>query len=93
MKKCPFILCWLVTSQERFVVFEEIQKSAGMETRPTSSGYVGRVSIPAALGLMDSPNATESLWRALESLRIPDLYEDLLCCSLACIVYLSVGLP
>ena len=47
-------------------VFEAIQKSAGMETRPTSFGYVRRVSIPAALGLMESPNAAERLWRPLE---------------------------
>ena len=55
--------------QEDIRVFEAIQKSAGMETRPTSSGFVGQVSIPAALGLMDSPNAKESLWWPLEGLR------------------------
>ena len=39
-----------------------------MENRATSSGYVGRVSIPAALGLMDSPNAAERLWWPLDGL-------------------------
>ena len=48
--------------------FEAIQKLAGMETRPTSSGYVGRVSIPAVLGLTSSPNAAERFCRPLEGL-------------------------
>ena len=61
----------LQNGQER--VFEAIQKSAGMETRPKSSGYVGRVSIPAALGIDGYKLGRD--WRIPESAAIEWLHK------------------